>query len=384
LNPVEDPPPVAGGTFEPVNACNMAKDWWYLRKEELQSVAKKECPIYVYNDETLNEIFFDLLSIGFLDTLFYPVHANPHPKILRKAFELDVGFRCISIDEITRVLNKFPKLAPQRILFVPDHAHGGDFERAFDYGAHVAVNDLYALKRWRDIFQDREIFICMDMGHEQGNSGLLETSVRGFYIRPQITFHAFQDLNETISFLAETSKHFPEVTTLIFGNTMDVSVNHEKCVMDIPSLGDYLETIKDACPQYKFWLELPDFMVSHAGALLTEVRETGEEKGTRYIRINMDMNGPIYDGLRGASHQIINLSKCDDGEMAIMTRIIAQGKGHENAIDFMEAPASVEKGDILLFSNMGTYEPDRDFDHKGRDSVPEHYMSARSMCQVKI
>jgi len=362
----------------------MVNDWWYPRKEELLSMAGKGCPIYVYNEEALNETLFDLLSIDALDLLFYPVHANPHPKILRKAFELDVGFKCISIDEIARVLKNLPKLAPQRILFVPDHAHGEDFERAFDYGAHVAVNDLYTLKRWPDIFQNREIFICMDMGHEQGSSGLLETSVRGFYIRPQITFHPLQDLNETISFLAKTSRHFPEVSTLIFGNSMDVSLNHEKEIIDIPGLGGHLEAIKDACPQYNFWLELPDLMVSHAGALLAEVTETGEEEGTRYIRINMDMKDPIYDGLRDASHKIINLSKCDDGEMAIMTRIIGQDKGPENAMDFMEAPASVEKGNILVFSNMGTYGRGRDVDAKGRDSVPERYMSARSMCHVKI
>lgn len=362
----------------------MAIDWWHLRKEELQTVAGKGCPIYVYNEEALNETLFDLLSIDALDNLFYPVHANPHPKILRKAFELDVGFKCISIDEITRVLKNFPKLEPQQILFAPDHAHGEDFERAFDYGAHVAVNDLHTLKRWPDIFQNREIFICMDIDHEQGSSGLPETSVRGFYIRPQTTFHPLQDLNETISFLAETSKHFPAVSTLIFDNAIDVRVNHEKDVMDIPGLGDHLETIKDACPQYKLWLELPDSMVSHAGALLAEVTETGEEEGTRYIRINMDMKGPLYDRLHGDSHQIINLSKLDDEEMVIKTRIIGQNKGPENTIDFMEAPASVEKSDTLLFSNMGACGPGRDFDAKWRDSVPEHYMSARSMCQVKI
>jgi len=362
----------------------MAKDWWYSRKEELLSVAGKGCPIYVYNEETLNETFFDLLSIDALDLIFYPVHTNPHPKILRKAFELDVGFKCISIDEITRVLKNLPKLAPQQILFVTDHAHKEDFEHAFHYGAHVAVNDLNALKRWPDIFQDREIFICMDMGHEQGSSGLLETSVRGFYIRPQINFNSLRDLNETISFFTETSGHFPEVSTLIFGNTMDVNVNHEKDVMDIPDLRDHLETIKDACPQYRLWLELPDFMAAYAGVLLAEVTETGEEEGTRYIRINMNMKDPIHDGLRGTSHKIINLAKCDDEKMAIMTRIIGQDKGAENTIDFMEAPASVEKGDILLFTNMGTYRPGGGFNDKGRDSVSEHYIHARSMCQVKI
>ena len=362
----------------------MANDWWHLRQKELQIVAGKGCPIYVYNEEALNETLFDLLSIDALDLLFYPVHANPHPKILRKAFELDVGFKCISIDEITRVLKNFPKFAPQQILFVPDHTHREDFEHAFRYGAHVAVNNLNTLKRWPDIFQKRETFICMDMGHEQGSSGLLETSVRGFYIQPQIKFHPLQDLNETISFLAEISRHFPEVSTLIFGNSTDVSVNHEKRAMDIPDLRNHLDTIKDTYPQFKFWLELPDFMVSHAGALLAEVTKTGEEEGTRYIRINMDMKDPIYDGLHGACHQIINLSKLYDEGMAIMTRIIGQDKRAENTIDFIEAPASAEKGDILFFSNMGAYIPGRDFDDKGRDSVPEHYMSARSMCQVKI
>ena len=98
----------------------------------------------------------------------------------------------------------------------------------------------------------------------------------------------------------------------------------------------------------------------------------------------MDMKGTMYDGLRGASHKIINLSKRDDGEMRVKTRIIGQGERPENTIDFMEAPASVEKGDILLFTNTGRYGPGGGFNDKGRYSVPEHYMSARSMCQVKI
>lgn len=153
LNPVEDPPPVAGGTFEPENACNMANDWWHLRQEELLSVAEKGCPIYVYNEETLNETFFDLLSIDPLDLIFYPVHANPHPRILKKALEMDVGFKCISVDEITRVLKNFPRLSPRRILFVPDHAHGKNFDRAFNYGAHVAVNDSMHSKGGRVSFK---------------------------------------------------------------------------------------------------------------------------------------------------------------------------------------------------------------------------------------
>ena len=335
---------------------NMVNDWWQPRKEELLTIAGDACPIYVYNEETLNETLFDLLSINALDLLSYPVHLNPHPKILRKAFEMGVGFTCISIDEITRVLNRFPRFSPQRILFVAGHAPDNDLERAFDTGAHVVVDDLNILKRSPGIFQDRDICIRLPL----------------------------QDLNETISFLTGISKHFPEVSTLIFGNRMDGSANHGKEMMDISGLGDYLETIKDACPQYRLWLELPDVMVSHAGVLLAEATEAGEEEGTRYIRIDMDMKGRVYDGLRNVSHQVINLVKRDDEERVIKTRIIGQGKAPEDTMDFMEAPAYVEKGDILLFTNMGAYEPGREFDKKGRGPAPEYYMHARSMCQVKI
>ena len=329
---------------------NMANDWWHFRQEELLSVAGKGCPIYVYNEETLNETLFDLLSLNALDVLFYPVHANPHPKILKKVFEMDLGFTCISIDEITLILKNFPRLSPQRILFVPDHAQAEDFERAFDYGSRVAVNDLYTLKRWPGIFQNKDIFICMDLGYEQVSSELLKRSVRGFYVRPQVMFNPLGNLNETLSFLAGTSSRFPEVSTLIFGNSIDMRLNHEKCIMDIPGLEDHLETIKDACPQYRLWLELPDFMLSQAGVLLVKVTETGEDEGTRYIRINMDIKGLIFDKLHLACQQIINLSRLDNEETNIIARIIGRGKGSGNAKDLVKIPASVEKGDILLIT----------------------------------
>ncbi|MBW1862855.1 MAG: hypothetical protein JRJ02_10845 [Deltaproteobacteria bacterium] len=269
----------------------MANDWWHCRKEELLAVAGEECPIYVYNEEVLNETLFDLLAMDAIDGLFYPLHANPHPKILRKAFELDVRFKCVSFNEMTSVFENFPKLAPQQILFVPDHDHGEDFERAFHYGVQVVPG----------IFKNKEISICIDMCDEQWGSGLIETSVSGLYIRPKINSPPLGDLNETISFLIEASGHFPEISTLILGNDMGVSVNQEKDIMDISVMGEHLEAIKDACPQFRLWLELPAYMVSYAGVLLANGIETGEEEGIHYFRINMDMKAPMYDGLNNCN-----------------------------------------------------------------------------------
>jgi len=211
----------------------------------------------------------------------------------------------------------------------------------------------------------------------------LEISVKGFYIRPEINFPSLYDLNETISLLVEASGHFPEVSSLILGNGIDLSVNREKGIIDIPLIEYHLEAIKDASPQFKLWFELPVNMVSHAGVLLAKVTDTCEEEGISYIRINMDMKASVYDGLHVACHQSVNLSKLNE-ERTMTTRIIGQDRTPGNTIDFVKAPAFVEEGDILLFTNMGAYRPGMDFDHKGRGSASEHYLSARRICQVKI
>ncbi|MDY7036766.1 MAG: hypothetical protein SV375_11480, partial [Thermodesulfobacteriota bacterium] len=219
--------------------------------------------------------------------------------------------------------------------------------------------------------------------YEQVSSELLKRSVRGFYVRPQVKFNPLWNLNETLSFLVGTSRRFPEVSTLIFGNSIEMRFNHEKCIMDIPGLEDHLENIKDACPQYRLWLELPDFMLSQAGVLLLKVTETGEDEGSRYIRINLDMKGLIFDKLHLACQQIINLSRLDNEETNIIARIIGREKGSGNVKDLIKIPASVEKGDILLFTNMGAYGPGTGMYSKGQNSVPELYLSSRSLCQVK-
>ena len=66
-----------------------SQEWWHARKGELLALAEEGSPLCVYNEETLNETLFDLLSIEAVNRVFYPVKANPHPKILEKAYELD-------------------------------------------------------------------------------------------------------------------------------------------------------------------------------------------------------------------------------------------------------------------------------------------------------
>lgn len=364
----------------------MIINWWQARKEELLTLTEKECPLYVYNEETLNDIFFDLLSIDSLEGLFYPIYLNPHPEILRKAFEMDLGFLCASTNELKELLNGFPKLNSQRILLLCNNACDRDSERAFQYGAHLVVNDSRILKAYPATSQDREdrgIFTLLDLQTAQEAGPWPERSVKGFYVHQEPKWFTLDDANKKITLFTEVSKRFPEALILALGNATDADANHEKWNMDIQGVENYLEAINSACPQFTLWLEIPAPMVSSMGLLLVKVTETEEKEGRPYVRINIDMKASISNRLHEAGHQIINLSKLDE-EKAIMTQIMGQNQGYGDALDLTKLPSSIQLGDILLVTNMGICEPCESFNGKGRNGVPEHYLHARRICQVRI
>ena len=103
------------------------------------ALAQNKAPLYVYNEETLNEIFFDLSAMDALSGLFYPYHVNFHQPILQKAFELDACFRCNSLLAVNRLRARVPKLPPERIFFLSDQRHERDGEAALRQGLRVAV-----------------------------------------------------------------------------------------------------------------------------------------------------------------------------------------------------------------------------------------------------
>jgi diaminopimelate decarboxylase/aspartate kinase len=356
----------------------MPNNWWQSRKDELLAMAGQGSPLHVFNEETLNEIFFDLLSIDAIDRLFYPVHANPHPKILRKAVELGVGFRCISCDEIDSLLRNFPILDPERIVFFPVAAPGGDFAQAFDRGVHVAVEDLSAISRCPGAFQGRRVFIRGDKSTDQTEIQTIGISVEGFYYFLKTDLSPVCDPDEIPSFLAEALTHLPEGSTLILGNGM------EKGLMDVPVLGEHLETIVHACPGFNLWLEVPDGMLARAGVLMTRVVEVGEGAGTRCVRVHADIQAPGSNGRCGIPHRMVNLSRPDSDQTVSPTRIIGQAGGSGNWMDLPDAPTIIEEGDALVFTNMGAPGAERLLKGKGWNRMPQHYLHARSMCRVRI
>ena len=69
-----------------------------------------------------------------IDTLFYAIKANPYPSILKTLEKEGVGFECVSIQELDRVLELFPNIDKKRILFTPNFAPKAEYEYALNLG----------------------------------------------------------------------------------------------------------------------------------------------------------------------------------------------------------------------------------------------------------
>lgn len=84
--------------------------WWETEREGLLGIAATHTPCYVYNSTIQIARAKQLLALEAIDNLFYAIKANPHPTILKTLEQEGIGFECVSMQELTRVLELFPNL----------------------------------------------------------------------------------------------------------------------------------------------------------------------------------------------------------------------------------------------------------------------------------
>ena len=395
--------PVQTNSYTNVSATK----WWFERRAELEILARERAPLYVYNDETLNDTFFDFLWIDAVDSLFYTVAANPHLRILEKAYQLGVGLLCSSSVELEHVLRVFPEVGSQKLIFAPIFAGPEEYDYAFRQGAIVLLNNILLLKTCPDVFRGKDIFICVarENPHQSHNSiknepsplkcGIapseidtlvqiiksLSITVRGLHAQLRAPFLVSHDLSETASFLAGLIEHFPGASIFSLGNGIGISIKPGLEILDFQATKNKLEAIKDMYPKFTFWLEPGDCIVSHAGALLTKVTETHQMEGNYYVRINEGMELLLRSPQYGPQHEVVNFSKL--GEKATrLTHIMGLDDDPNHTICCVKHLAPVDEGDILLITNTGARVPGQRLG--SNKAAHQHFLCARKMCSVKI
>jgi diaminopimelate decarboxylase/aspartate kinase len=130
---------VMGPTWEqlfnqPSAKTSRAQPWWSTKRDVLLGALATRDSAYVYDLAQVEAAAKSIAGLKSIGRALYALKANPNPDILRKVAAQGVGFDCVSLAEIERVLEAVPGIKPDRILFTPNFAPRAEYERALALG----------------------------------------------------------------------------------------------------------------------------------------------------------------------------------------------------------------------------------------------------------
>jgi diaminopimelate decarboxylase/aspartate kinase len=376
---------VMGPTWEQLfghqgSAVNRMHPWWAEKREALLSrLGERDCA-YIYDLEQVESAARSLTGLLSVGRALFALKANPHPEILRKIAALGLGFDCVSLMEIERVLDSVPGISPERILFTPNFAPRVEYERALALGVHVTIDNLFVLQHWLDAFKGKSVFLRVDTGIGRGHHHHVKTAgaqskfgipieelpevarlctggnvkVHGLHAHAGSGVFDVGNWSQVGSTLSTLLRQFPHVSIIDVGGGLGVPDRVEGRALDLVKLDEALAGVKAVIPGVTLWIEPGRYLVANAGVLLARVTQTKVKSGIRYVGVATGMNSLIRPALYGAHHDIVNLTRYDDpaNVSANVVGPICESSdflGHDRLLPVCES------GDVLLVATAGAY-----------------------------
>ena len=354
--------------------------WWRQRSGSLRELARRDAPVYVYDEATLNRNASALRDMEAVDRVFYAMKANPHPGILQRFDAWGLGFECVSPGELERVEAQLGRVEGERLLFTPNFASREEYRAAFDAGATVTLDSLFPLQEWPEVFEGREVLVRVDPGQGHGHHPFVRTAGprAKFGVLPEelpevrrrakelearvVGLHAHVGSgvrdpgvwSDTAVFLASFREHFPEVRALNLGGGLGVPERPGERPLDLEALDEALAGFKEAHPDVELWLEPGRFLVAEAGVLLVRVTQLKTKGSVRYVGVETGMNSLIRPALYGAHHRIVNLSRIDD-DPDDFYEVVGPICENGDVLGRSRRLARPRERDVLLVANAGAY-----------------------------
>jgi len=79
-----------------------------------------------------------------------------------------IGVLCTPT-QLLLIIDLFPSLARNHILFTPNFAPRDEYVLAFDEGVIVNLDNIYPLMSWPDLFAGKEVCMRIDPGEGHGH-----------------------------------------------------------------------------------------------------------------------------------------------------------------------------------------------------------------------
>ncbi|MEX2532033.1 MAG: bifunctional aspartate kinase/diaminopimelate decarboxylase [Gemmatimonadota bacterium] len=354
--------------------------WWEDSRERLLELMDGEDAAYVYHLDTVRHRVKALRELAGVDRVLFAMKANFNPEVLGAALEAGAGFECVSRGEVEAVLDLFPELARERILFTPNFAPREEYQYALEQGVRVTLDALHPIQHWPELFRDRELFVRVDPGEGAGHHekvstagwrskfgippsemdeletrlGAVGAKVVGLHVHAGSGVPSQDHWARTGRFLLAMAERFPDVQVLDLGGGLPIPQRPGEVPIDLSAVGAGLEELRAARPGIEIWLEPGRFVVGEAGVLLARVTQTKGKGEARYVGVATGMNSLIRPTLYGAFHEIVNLTRLHEPRTE---RVQVVGPicetGDRLGMDRLLPPTG--EGDVLLIATAGAY-----------------------------
>lgn len=354
--------------------------WWVRRRAELVALGRQHQSAYVYDLATVRGAASRLKSLQSVGRVFFAMKANNSPDILRVMHDEGLNFECVSPGEIRRVLEMFPDIARDRILYTPNFAPRSDYEFGLAQGVWMTLDNLHPLRHWGELFRGREIFLRIDTGQGHGHHEHVRTA--GTHSKFGIPIFELEDARALVASSGATvvglhahtgsgilsprnwqevgrelvaiARDFPALRYLDLGGGLGVPEKSGQPPLDMQAVDAGIAEIRAAQPQLEIWLEPGRYLVAEAGVLLATVTQLKGKGQMLYVGVSTGMNSLIRPALYGAFHEIANLSRWGEATDRVVTIVgpVCETGDRLGADRLLPA---CEEGDVLAIANAGAY-----------------------------
>jgi diaminopimelate decarboxylase/aspartate kinase len=365
---------------QPQDSGSGTAPWWRCKRTQLLGALGEHDAAFVYDLEAVRDAARALRKLAALARVHYSMKANPHPQLLRALRTEGIEFECVSRGEVERVLQLFPDLEPQRVLYTPNFASRAEYAWALTAGVRVTVDNTYVLTAWPQLFRNHDIFVRIDTGVGRGHHTHVRTAgtrskfgvpiaelreftrrahdagVRIVGLQAHVGSGVFDvtSWEHTARLLAHAAQGSADLRVIDVGGGLGVPERPDQAGVDLARLDTLLLAVRAEHPQLEVWLEPGRYLVAAAGVLLARVTQLKAKGGVRFVGVTTGMNSLIRPALYGAYHEIANLSRADEPATELVNIVgpiceSADVLGHDRLL-----PVTHE-GDVLVIANAGAY-----------------------------
>jgi diaminopimelate decarboxylase/aspartate kinase len=354
--------------------------WWIAKRAQLVEIAAANESAYVYDRASIKAAVARLRGLKSVDQVFYAIKANSHPEVLQVVHDGGMNFEVVSPGEIKLVLEQFPDIDRQRILFTPNFAPRKEYEFGLEQGVWVTLDNLHPLREWGASFAGKQIFLRLDPGHGRGHHEHVKTAgvhskfgiplfelaeaarlvkacgaeVVGLHAHTGSGILQADNWEEVAAALIAVTEHFPAVRVLDLGGGLGIPEKPGQQALDMAALDASLAEARAQLNGFELWLEPGRYVIAEAGVLLATVTQIKGKGDVQYVGVSTGMNSLIRPALYGAYHEIANISRVGEA-MTEIVNIVGPICETGDRLGTDRLLPTTREGDVLAIANAGAY-----------------------------